>query len=403
MKRVNIKSVEFSLLSENGSHSPESLLKNYNHKKLMYMKNVLPVSLCHKAILVFIVILSSLLFCSNGNAQCNKQILLPSVSNVGSENFISAYLYKNLNGVSTRLDGTVAVFDSSFSKEFGPQDARKMMNGSENISISLLSIDLSIIGLPLPVANDMINFKLNNLVTDSLYEIKFDISMLTAPGLTPFVIDHYLNTEVPAMNNVSFTPTNDVLTYENRFSLVFRPTSALPMKFTSVLLHKEGNYLAVIWKTAMESNMSTYEVEKSNNGVVFDKVAEFPAQNTDVAGYNFIDPQTVNGNNYFRIKAIQNDGKFYYSNVVVNYFAKSNTPLIVFPNPAKSTITLSYNILNSAATVSIYTMSGEKLTTYNVSVGSYITNLNVSNLTIGSYIVELSTPTEKNTSILLKL
>ncbi len=404
MKRLFHTLLEFSLLPVNGSDTSESSSKNYNHQKLNYMKNVLQVSLCHKAtklILLFIFCLA--LTINTGWSQLGKQgTSLPTVANGDAPNALAIYLFRDINTVSTSLDGTIAVFDNSFSKDVGPEDARKMMNGTENISINQFGTQLSIDGLPTPVANDLIALRLSNLMTDSVYQLKVDASLLSAPGLVPYIIDNYLSTETIASTILSFTATTDVLTYKDRFSIVFRPDGSLGMKFSSLALHEEGKYIRVDWTTAIETNMSMYEVEKSVNGVDYVRVSAQPAQNIDVATYSWVDPQILDVSTYYRVKAIELDGKYTYSNVVFYNIVKGKSPIKVYPNPAVSNITLSYNQLTGPAVISIYNMAGQKVATTNLAQGTSESSINVSALQTGTYILELSAGNDKHTTLLNK-
>ena len=404
MKRVLNTSLELSLLSRNGSTSTESFLKNYNQNKLIYMKKLSQVSLCLKAMSInFLFLVGLLLICSVSWSQNSKSTQgLPIVSKDGTPNKLSMYLYKDVDNVSTNLDVTVAIFDSSFLKDVGPEDAYKMQNGAENIFINQFGAALSIDGLPLPVLNQVILLSLNNLQIDSVYQLKVDAGMLIAPGLQPYIIDNFLNTEVIATTVVSFTPTTNVLTYQNRFSIVFRPQGALGMNFISLILHNEGNYLRVDWHTSSEINMKMYVVEKSLDGINFTKQAGFTPYNTITANYGWLDPLTPETNEYYRIKAVAMDGTFTYSNIVKYSFLKPKSPIKIYPNPAIDKITVSYNQLTEGSNLIIYNLAGNKVVSDNLVVGSSLYTLNISALAAGTYLAEVVTKNEKHTAIFIK-
>jgi trimeric autotransporter adhesin len=72
------------------------------------------------------------------------------------------------------------------------------------------------------------------------------------------------------------------------------------------------------WKVASENNFSHYEVEKSTNGVKYEKIGE--VQGLGLANemlYNFNDPVQLSGTAYYRLKMVNSDGAYQYSKIVM--------------------------------------------------------------------------------------
>jgi hypothetical protein len=69
----------------------------------------------------------------------------------------------------------------------------------------------------------------------------------------------------------------------------------------------------ISWVTAQEINVRNYEIERSSNGINFSTIAEVspksPNSNTDVS-YSIIDSKPLPGNNFYRLKQTDIDGKF---------------------------------------------------------------------------------------------
>ena len=144
-------------------------------------------------------------------------------------NYINVSLWKIINGESTNIDGTVAVFNSEFTKVIGDKDSKKLTNGGENLYIVQNNTDLSIAGLPTPTTTDEISLNLSQIVAGISYQLKVDVSQFTSNGLDVFIKDNLLNTVTPASEGISFTATKDAATYEGRFSVVFKKPSLLPV------------------------------------------------------------------------------------------------------------------------------------------------------------------------------
>ncbi len=137
-------------------------------------------------------------------------------------NYIHVSLWKNINEENTNIDGAVAVFNSNFTKVIGDKDSKKLTNGGENIFITQSNTDLSIAGLPVPTENEEIKLNLSQLVAGTIYQLQLDASQFTTTGIEAFIKDNMLNTIVPAIEGINFTPTNDAASYQGRFSVIFK-------------------------------------------------------------------------------------------------------------------------------------------------------------------------------------
>jgi len=109
----------------------------------------------------------------------------------------------------------------------------------------------------------------------------------------------------------------------------------VPVKFVSINAHRKDETTGkLIWTVAQESDMRLYDVERSQDGMHFVKISEkAPQNNSLVAIYNFTDDQINKTNWFYRIKALGNDGSYFYSQIV-NLNELGNSPSIaVIPNP----------------------------------------------------------------------
>ena len=102
----------------------------------------------------------------------------------------------------------------------------------------------------------------------------------------------------------------------------------------------KGNNIAVEWKVSNQLNLAGYEVEKSVDGRIFSKVTvqAVSSTNNSEAVYSWLDVNTLKGNNFYRIKAIDNGGSFRYSSIVKVVLGKINTTINISPNPVKGNL-----------------------------------------------------------------
>jgi hypothetical protein len=116
-------------------------------------------------------------------------------------------------------------------------------------------------------------------------------------------------------------------------------TNPLPIKFSAVKAYRIGNNNHIEWTNMTEENLSLYEVERSSNGTSFTKIISvLPKTNNGQENkYTETDENTLEGINYYRIKAIQTDGSYEYSTIVkVIPSSTAERSTSVYPNPVVS-------------------------------------------------------------------
>ncbi len=115
----------------------------------------------------------------------------------------------------------------------------------------------------------------------------------------------------------------------------------LPATMVSFKGNKDGARVLLDWVTVDEQRLSHYEVERSYDGVTFSKIAEVTAKDQQRNNYTFPDEKPVFGNNYYRLKVMDDDGKYVYSNTVVVKFDQKNMGLVtIAPNPAQQQVNI---------------------------------------------------------------
>jgi len=104
-----------------------------------------------------------------------------------------------------------------------------------------------------------------------------------------------------------------------------------------------GNRNRVDWTTANETNADKFEVERSLDGESFEYIGTVKASG-EPSTYSFWDELPFDGLNYYRLKMIDQSGKFSYSSTV-NAFVKTNSTFVVqaYPNPVSEKLTVKVN------------------------------------------------------------
>lgn len=116
----------------------------------------------------------------------------------------------------------------------------------------------------------------------------------------------------------------------------------LPVKLTYFTARRVENRSQLDWATSLEIDNDRFEVERSKDAVSFELmgIVKGAGNTTAPQSYRLFDEAPLQGWNYYRLKQVDFDGKFEYSNTVALYFDGENFSIVLYPNPAKGQFTL---------------------------------------------------------------
>jgi hypothetical protein len=144
-------------------------------------------------------------------------------------------------------------------------------------------------------------------------------------------------------------------------SLAVINTVPLPLHFTNTKAVPKNSGIQISWDAESERQVMRYEIERSSNGTDFTTMSKIAANtnNGTTNHYSWLDAAPVNGNNYYRIKAIDLDGKFMYSAVLLVKTTGTKS-IVVYPNPAKRGASLLLSLQNVIANkIEVLNFSGQ--------------------------------------------
>ncbi len=106
----------------------------------------------------------------------------------------------------------------------------------------------------------------------------------------------------------------------------------------------EGEKNKLVWQTASEENNAEFVIERSVDGIHFTAIGTVSGNGTTegVVNYSTYDVDPLNGINYYRLKQIDYDGTYTYSNII-SIENSEGTEIALYPNPANNEVTLSIN------------------------------------------------------------
>ncbi|MFZ4058920.1 MAG: T9SS type A sorting domain-containing protein, partial [Ferruginibacter sp.] len=176
----------------------------------------------------------------------------------------------------------------------------------------------------------------------------------------------------------------------------------LPVSLTQLKGVYNNGASSLTWGTQFEQNFSHFDVEFASDAVNFTSIGKvFGAGNSNSAlNYSFVHRLPKAGVNYYRLKMVDKDGRFIYSNVVaLQVTVKGISITGVYPNPFVSTVHLSV-VSEKAETVRVRMFDNTgKLVYQNNTVaqrGTQIIAINdLDRLAAGTYTIEVNTASTK--------
>ena len=197
---------------------------------------------------------------------------------------------------------------------------------------------------------------------------------------------HEINRETGALIRTIYAATNcqfvDLADY-----------SVIPVELTSFTANVSGRTVVLNWSTATEINNRGFEVQRSMDNSSFENVAFVNGAGTSAEkhNYSFSDQPDVNGIAYYRLKQLDYDGSFEYSNVIE---ADLSIPLQFaveqnYPNPFNPVTNIKFSIpSDELVKVEVFNAIGESVSVVQngtLKAGIHSVSFNASGLNSGVY------------------
>ncbi|HEY0680389.1 MAG TPA: T9SS type A sorting domain-containing protein [Chitinophagaceae bacterium] len=112
----------------------------------------------------------------------------------------------------------------------------------------------------------------------------------------------------------------------------------VPVRLTQFNAVLNDDIVNLSWKTASEQHTAQFEIERSLNGLQFEKIGVVSASGR-INGwvYSYNDHKPTSGYNYYRLKIIDQDGSYVYSGIVlINLSKDTELTLALYPNPSRN-------------------------------------------------------------------
>jgi hypothetical protein len=170
--------------------------------------------------------------------------------------------------------------------------------------------------------------------------------------------------------------------------------SALPIQLVSFTGETDNRINYLKWITQSEQNSSHFEIERSVDAVNFENIGRVNAMgvSNQVKLYTFNDVNPIRGMNYYRLKMVDMDGTFNYSNTIALEIKQSETTYVFFPNPTSDVVSYQFTAeSNESLYMEVINTLGQVVIsqTKAARVGTNSVPLNMSELAPGAYTVRV--------------
>jgi len=202
--------------------------------------------------------------------------------------------------------------------------------------------------------------------------------------------------------SVQFDPSNSIVLKEATLTQV----PPLPVELTSFTAEAKDNFIILKWNTATETNNKGFEIERlkwslsTSSSKVWEKIGFVSGKGTTTLSqfYGFEDYVKDYSVYYYRLKQIDFDGSYEYSNEIAVQGGSKPEEYILwqnYPNPFNPQTTIKLSVpKTSVIKLSIYNSLGEFvkiITEGTFAAGDYAFDFNGKDLSSGIYIYEMKT------------
>ncbi|MCW8813406.1 MAG: T9SS type A sorting domain-containing protein, partial [Chlorobium sp.] len=202
---------------------------------------------------------------------------------------------------------------------------------------------------------------------------------------------NYLNVKSLAIDS------NEFLYAGTDYGGVYRSNLSVPVEFTSFTAISNGKEVTLNWSTATELNNLGFEIQRSTEGKEFFTVGFVNGHGTTTEQhiYSYADRNLDNGTYNYRLKQVDYDGSYEYSDVIEVEWRAFNSYLLEqnYPNPFNPTTTIGFGLQNkSDVKITILNAIGEEvavLLNEEREAGFHQVEFNAVSLPSGAYFYQL--------------
>jgi hypothetical protein len=316
-----------------------------------------------------------------------------------TQNNISAYVVQNtrVSSLSIGDDPNTVTLAPFVRAQFGHNDCAMVVEST----VALKTIALQYRSSATTATGFQITYGTSSADLAPIVKIFTAVdNTMQSPGVTEF-----FNIPEPDIKYIKIQRISTISTSPKLYRIAASSTTftTLPLNLLSFTAKSDafGKAVNLNWKTTNEVNTKEFSIERRTDNSDFVSIGTITSKNTDgIHNYNFTDNNAVAGNSYYRLKQIDNDGKFQYSDIQ-SVKIDGGVSLSLYPNPTTDELNISH-ALASNASIKVLNIQGSTVLEQKLGQGTTLSNIGVSQLSPGTYILMLNNSGQQSTIKFIK-
>jgi hypothetical protein len=205
-----------------------------------------------------------------------------------------------------------------------------------------------------------------------------------SPNVTPVKIGTSRYT-LNVSNAITGCATNATVTLNTYYCNVLN----IPVKLKAAAADP---YINLQWSINIQTRLQYYDLEHSTDGHTYTLVARVPVHNSK--SYNLYDQNPAEGINFYRLKFVDAEGRYGYSNVEKIALSKKNN-VTVYPNPAGQfvNIAVASAMINKPADITLISSDGRVMMQKKYTLLNKTERIELNNILSGKYYLRIASAT----------
>jgi len=204
--------------------------------------------------------------------------------------------------------------------------------------------------------------------------------------------------------NMNPSCCNDIASLDiDCLDYLYEPAAAVPVTWNTIDAFAKTRFNAITWSTSSEINNEVFQIEYSQNGTEFRVLGEVNGSGNSSAeqSYSYNDYDFQSTTVYYRIKQVDFDGNYSYSQIVSVQRELDKGNFKMFPNPANNELTISSS--SDLVSYKVTDVLGNVRNILDVHRNAAYTTLDISELNTGLYYLEVTLEDRTEVKSFLKL
>jgi hypothetical protein len=229
------------------------------------------------------------------------------------------------------------------------------------------------------------------IYTNGVATLSYDITNVSSDLSQPNANGNIYRLVVAASRGGLITPDCH---YFNDYTLVVAEGGPTPVKLTSFNGDYSNGVARLNWQTSQELNNDRFELYRSFDGNNFELATSIAGAGTSSVpkNYTYQDHINLDGNVYYKLKQVDIDGKFSFSNIIKLSSNDAKASFKIYPNPVVNNFAASFSAPKSGvATLLIRNTSGQTVYKKSLSIvkGDNTVSIGAQQFSTGMYYINI--------------